>query len=348
MGCAPSGGACPAKTAAAASGSPRSRPRSAANRWFRTATRGAGNVAGRAGVNSAVGSRVYVLSNCQPAVIRGSTGAVVVAIPFLPRPRGGAPVRGQSRTRGSGGRRLPGALASGSLGDIPAESHMRATTIFGTAVLAALAVSLPQAAAKVLFEDSFKGGLSMQWQPVGLDKKDYRINDGGLEMRVQTGPLSKDTPLLKVVLPFDTKDTVVASVTVTPLDAFTAEKECAALCLLTDGSPEFSARKQKIGERLVFAPGNYQFKGQRGEEGDVSKYEVKHTDATKDAGPLRVIFRQRYAYFQVGPSTTGEYKTFFESALRAKADERGFGLAAAGAPEKADHWVRFTNFRVEN
>ena len=93
---------------------------------------------------------------------------------------------------------------------------MRASAIFGVAGLAALVISLPHTAAKVLFEDSFKSGLSAQWRLVGLDKKDYRVKDGGLELRVRSGPLGKGTPLLKVVLPFDARDTVIASVTVTP------------------------------------------------------------------------------------------------------------------------------------
>jgi hypothetical protein len=224
---------------------------------------------------------------------------------------------------------------------------MRVTVTFGVAGLVALLASLP-ATAKILFEDSFKTGLSMQWEPVGLDKKDYRVKDGGLEMRVQKGPLGKDTPLLKVILPFDARDTVIASVTVTPLNDFTAEKEFAGLCLMTDASPEFAAKKERVGGKLVFSPGHYLFKGKQGEEGDLSKYEVQYTDATKEAGPLRIIVRQRYGHFQVGPSTTGEFKTFFESALRPTADKRGFALAAAGAPANAEHWVRFTDFRVEN
>jgi hypothetical protein len=220
---------------------------------------------------------------------------------------------------------------------------MRAT-VFG--ILVILLSPTFAFAEDVLFEDTFKDGLSKKWEVVGLDRKEYRVKDGGLEMRVQASVLSKDTPMLKVVLSFDVTDTVTVSVKVNLLNEFTAENECAGVFLLTDGSPEFAAKKQRIGERLVFAPGNYVFKGQRGEEGDVSKYEVKYTEATKDAGALRIIVRDKYGYFQVGPSVKNEYKTFFHSALRKKAAERGFCLCAAGAPEKANHWVRFTDFKV--
>ena len=222
---------------------------------------------------------------------------------------------------------------------------MRATTV-GVAGLVLLLGSSRGLAEDVLFEDSFKDGLSKKWEVVGLDRKEYRVKDGGLEMRVHKGALNRDTPMLKVVLPFDVSETVTVSVKVTPLDEFTAENELAGVFLLTDGSPEFAAKKQRVGDKLVFAPGNYIFKGKPGEEGDVARYEVKYTEATTDAGPLRIVVRGSYGHFQVGPSAKGEYKTFFHSALQKKAQERGFCLTATGAPEKANHWVRFTDFRV--
>ncbi len=179
---------------------------------------------------------------------------------------------------------------------------MPTSTTFGVAALVLLIGSARSVAEDVIFEDNFKDGPSKKWESVGLDKKDYRIKDGGLEMRVQNGELKKDTPMLKVVLPFDVTDTVLVSVKVTVLDEFTANKEFTGVCLLTDGSPEFAAKKQRVKDKLVFAPGNYIFKGQPGEEGDVAKYEVKYTDATNDAGALRIIVRGGCGYFQVGQS----------------------------------------------
>ena len=69
---------------------------------------------------------------------------------------------------------------------------MRATTFSLLALVFAIG---PARADDVLFEDDFKNGLSPKWQVVGLDKKDYRIKDGGLELRVQNGPPKKDTPM---------------------------------------------------------------------------------------------------------------------------------------------------------
>ncbi|WP_162667486.1 hypothetical protein [Gemmata massiliana] len=137
------------------------------------------------------------------------------------------------------------------------------------------------------------------------------------------------------------------SVKVTLFDEFTADKEFAGVFLVTDGSREFAAKKQRVKDKLVFAPGKYVFKGKPEEKSDVDKYEVKYTEVTNDAGPLRIVVRGSHGFFQVGPNTKGEYTDFFRSALRKEVKERGFCLTAAGAPEKANHWVRFTDFRVE-
>lgn len=210
-----------------------------------------------------------------------------------------------------------------------------------------LAFAAPNCFAEdVVFEDKFERALSDKWQVVGLEKSDYRIRDGGLEMRVQPGKAGTKTPMVKVILPVQEEVSMVASVKVTVLDPFTADHEFAGVYLLDESGPEFGAKKERVDGKLVFAPGQYLFKGKPGEEGDVEKYDVKYTPEEKDAGPLRIIVRGGYAFFQVGPSADDKYQNYFHSAIRKKTKERGFCLMAAGAPDKASHWVRFENFRV--
>jgi hypothetical protein len=55
--------------------------------------------------------------------------------------------------------------------------------------------------------------------------------------------------------------------------------------------------------------------------------------------------RGNYAYFQVGPSADGKYKTFFHSAIREGDKGLGFALMASGSGDGV-RWVRFDNFRV--
>jgi hypothetical protein len=199
----------------------------------------------------------------------------------------------------------------------------------------------------VLFEDNFERGLSAKWSVVGLKKSDYRAGDGCLEMRVQSGAWTNKTPHIRVVLPFTTAETVTVSVKVTPMNKFTNEGEFAGVGLLDETGTEFTVKKQLVGDKLVYAPGNYIFEGKDGEEGDPGKYEIKYTEVSDEAGPLRIISDRGYGYFQVGPSPKDEYLNFFHSALRKEAKERGFCLIAVGAPKDAEHWVRFEAFRVE-
>jgi hypothetical protein len=204
-------------------------------------------------------------------------------------------------------------------------------------------------AQSVLFEDTFDGELSEKWQISGLDREDYRVRDGALEVRVKPDvkpDQGKRRPFLKVDLPFTTDDTVVASVEVTVVGEPLKRGEFAGLCLTDPSGPEFTVRKTNIDGYFVFAPGEPEFIGQPGQEGDPINYAVKYWPAAESAGPLRIIVRGDYAYFQVGPSDEGKYRTIFHSAIQESGEGLGFGLMAAGYEGDGERWVRFDNFRV--
>ncbi|MEZ6143022.1 MAG: hypothetical protein R3B84_20855 [Zavarzinella sp.] len=198
----------------------------------------------------------------------------------------------------------------------------------------------------VLFEDNFDSGLSPKWKVVGLKKEDYRLKDGGLEMRVHPGRAAKETPMLMVLLPFDTSESVTASVELKVLDRFTEQAESAGLFLTDEASREFSAEKMNVNGHLVFSPPHVEFIGKEGTEADPQQYALKFWPANDECGALRIIVRGDYGYFQVGPSKEGKYLNFSHSALRRKEPKRGFALSTSGGPIDKEHWVRFDNFRV--
>ena len=198
----------------------------------------------------------------------------------------------------------------------------------------------------LLFEDTFDHGLSDQWEIIGLRQEDYRIRNGGLEMRVQPRKQTRAAPRLQVNLPFSSDGVVIASVDVSVVDCFAEPSEFARLSLTDDGGPDFRAEKKWIDGRLVFSPGRSKFIGQPGEEGDPTKYTVTYSPAGEDDGPLRIIVRSNYAYFQVGPSKQGKYANYFHSAINDDSEDYGFCLMAGNGPEDEEHWVRFDNFRV--
>ncbi len=199
---------------------------------------------------------------------------------------------------------------------------------------------------ELLFEDSFENGLSEKWQVVGLGPEEYRVRDGGFEMKVQSEKRGQIEPMLRIDLPFTTSDTVTASAEVTILDQPLERGEFAGLALTHNGRVSFRVRKTNIDGYFVFAPGEPEFIGKSGEEGDPGKYTVKYWPADKSAGPMKIIVRGEYAYFQVGPSTDDKYQTFFHSAIEEGNEGMGFALVAAGSIDEKTRWVRFDNFRV--
>lgn len=200
---------------------------------------------------------------------------------------------------------------------------------------------------QLLFQDNFDKGLSDKWQKIGLPKDDFRVRDGALEIRVQKTAPGKPNPLLKVNLPFTTEETVIASVDVTVVGIPLERGEMAGMCLTDADGQSFTVRKTNIDGFFVFAPGEVDFIGLDGEEGDFSKYTVKYWPADKNAGPVRIFIRGSYAHFQTGPSKDGKYRTYFHSAIEEAKDSLGFGLLATGRTDDGERWVRFDNFRVE-
>jgi hypothetical protein len=198
----------------------------------------------------------------------------------------------------------------------------------------------------VLFEDNFDKGLSDKWQVVGLKEKDYRVRDGALEIRLTRWNANQPQPMLKVDLPFGTADSVVASVDVSVKYETLKRGERAGVSLYDRVGTSFTGRVTNNDGYIVLAPGQVEFIGKPGEEGNPGKYTVKYWPADKEFGPLRILVRGHYAHFQVGPSKDGKYQTFFHSALRQSNEGLGCGLFADGESDDADRWVRFDNFRA--
>jgi len=223
---------------------------------------------------------------------------------------------------------------------------MRTKLLTTIALLACLSCLSNGYGQTVLFEDSFDDDLSDRWQVVGLDPDDYRVLNGALEVRIKPVPPDQPSPLLKVNLPFTTADTVIASVDVTVVGDPLERGELAGICLTSPNGAVFTASKTNIDGYFVLSPGEPDFIGQPGEEGDPGQYTVKYWPADEAFGPLKIVVRGHYAYFQVGPSSDGEYRTFFHSAIQEANEGLGFGLCVNGATGDGQRWVRFDNFRV--
>lgn len=200
---------------------------------------------------------------------------------------------------------------------------------------------------QVVLEDSFDNGLAAHWRLVGLQEQDVRTRDGGLEMRVQPGPLSKQAGMLVFDLPAGHVDGLRASIEVTPIDNFTQPGEMAGMCLMRGDAPEFAVKKVLMDRKLLYAPPRYVWVGEGDEQGaDPGNFDVRYGQVGDPRTPLVIALNQGYAYFQVGPSGSGRWRNFFHSAIRDDIQQRGFSLFAVGGPAEGEHWVRFDNLRI--
>lgn len=198
----------------------------------------------------------------------------------------------------------------------------------------------------LLFEETFDKPLSDAWQIAGLADDDYRVCDGALEVRVKPAGADGEQPRLQVNLPFTTADTVIASVEVTVAEGRLQRGEMAGISLNDADGSLFRVRKSNVDGYFVMAPGHPEFIGPEGEEGDPLQYTVKYWPAQESAGPLRIIVRGHYAYFQTGPDDQGKFRNYFHSAVRESNTGLGFALFVQGLNPDNECWIRFDNFRV--
>lgn len=214
-------------------------------------------------------------------------------------------------------------------------------------VILGLWTAVSDAEERILFSDDFAAGLSPKWQRVGLTDEDVRLRDRALEIRLRPLQKGQARPMLRVDMPFSSAGTVIASVEVTtPPDKALPRGAEAGLSLTSAERPEFTVRKTNIDGYQVFSPGEVRFLGQPGQEGDPGQYSVTYWPARPADGPLRIIVRGDYAYFQTGPTQSGEYRTMFHSAIHEADEGLGFCLFATGGDSDDERWVRFDNFRV--
>lgn len=201
-------------------------------------------------------------------------------------------------------------------------------------------------AEELLFEETFDKPLTDAWQIKGLAEDDYRVRDGALEVRVKPADADGEQPRLLVNLPFSTADIVIASVEVTVAEGRLQRGEMAGMSLFDADGSLFRVRKTNVDGYFVMAPGQPEFIGPEGTEGDSRQYAIKFWPAQQSAGPLRILVRNHYAYFQTGPDDQGKFRNYFHSAIRESKSGLGFALFVQGRNPDNNCWIRFDNFRV--
>lgn len=198
-----------------------------------------------------------------------------------------------------------------------------------------------------LLVETFGEGWESRWSLSGLAPEDYRVREGGIEVRVVPTERDELGGLLKIDLKRSTSETLIGSVRVTVIEGELPRGAAAGLAAMDGDEPVFSVWKTNQDGYLLFSPGLPEFVGKEGDEEDPSGYAVKYWPANEQAGPLRVIVRDDYAHFQVGPSDDERYLNLFHSAILPSRGDIGFALRVRDGDPEHPCWVRFEEVRFE-
>ena len=190
--------------------------------------------------------------------------------------------------------------------------------------LALLTSPVVAAEPKILFQDPFAKKPGTGWTWVKENDKAWRLKDGSLEMRVlpeQENVLACPLPTPSVRRPY------AVEVTLTNLPRPTKPFEQAGLFWYADGKagPKFVV--ELIDGKVYLFPGKKEL-----------------TEATVR---MRLVVEGKKFTALYQPGGKGAFRTAFKGSVPGSGRGRlQMALACHGGPADAEHWVRFSDFRI--
>lgn len=178
---------------------------------------------------------------------------------------------------------------------------------------------------KVVFEDNFKGKLADGWSWLREDPQAWRIEDDALEIRVQPGLAKSVKNALLRDAPDRSRGKFAIEVTITSNDKPTRQYEQGGITWYHDGRPVFKLVKELIDGKPYIIPGRKPM-----------------PDKTVQ---LRLIVTSDHWTAEYRPSGKGDYLTAAEGKLPSP-DKDQISIQCYNGPPKAEHWIRFDDFRV--
>jgi hypothetical protein len=188
---------------------------------------------------------------------------------------------------------------------------------------AALRADEPQ----VVFEDRFQGKLAEGWTWLREDPQAWRLKDGGLEIRVQAGKAATVKNALVRAIPDRSQGMLLFEVTVSNLSKPIQQYEQAGLTWYHNGRPIFKLVKELVDGKVMIVPG---------------KIAIADEPVT-----LRITVEgKRYtAQYRLRGET--QWRTAFTGKLSAAGKGKDeISLQCYDGPPNAQHWMRFTDFRI--
>jgi hypothetical protein len=180
-------------------------------------------------------------------------------------------------------------------------------------------------AGKVVFEDPLKGKPAAGWEWLRENPAAWRPTDKGLEIRVEPGLADTVKNALVRPAPDRSAGRYAIEVTVEFTAAPTHQYEQAGLTWYQGNKPKFKLVHEFIDGKTYVVPGK------------------KPTDTRRMQ--LRLIVSKDEYVAQFRPDARGEFQTAHSGKLQAGADEK-VSLQCYQGPADAEHWMRFSDFRI--
>jgi hypothetical protein len=178
----------------------------------------------------------------------------------------------------------------------------------------------------ILAEDRFAGKLDAGWSWLREQPANWRMAErGGLEIRVMPGDANTVQNALLRGAPDRSVGKFAIEVTVTNLRPPKQQYEQAGITWYRDGQPVFKLVKELVDGQLMIIP--------------------RRKAMTNATVQLRLVVNGDSFSAQFRPEGTGPFQTAETGKLPAGGKEQ-MSLQCYHGPPDAEHWIRFTDFRI--
>ncbi|NIL97097.1 MAG: hypothetical protein GTO62_08160 [Planctomycetales bacterium] len=195
--------------------------------------------------------------------------------------------------------------------------------LWGMQVMAAGFVSA--ADPDLLYEDTFDERLGEGWTWLREHPEDWRIENGGLEIRVRPGKAPTVQNALVRKAPDRSRTRYAVEVTVTFLTAPTQQYEQAGITWYHQQKPVGKLVHEHIDGQEWIIPGR--------------------KPAPQRTVQLRLVVRGRHWTAQFRPDLEAEFQTAGSGRLPPPGDDQ-ISIQCYDGPAEAEHWIRFDDFRI--
>ena len=178
---------------------------------------------------------------------------------------------------------------------------------------------------EVIFEDSLKEKLGASWEWLRENPKTWRHSPQGLEIRVEPGLAASVKNALLRKAPDRSQGKYAIDVTIEFTSAPSQQYEQAGLTWYQGNKPVFKLVHEHIDKRIYVIPGK--------------------NLAEDRLIQLRLIVSKDQYVAQFRPEAKGEFQTAASGKLPPGADEK-VSLQCYNGPADAEHWMRFSDFRI--